>query len=168
MPTSQLREEIAFHRRMVSLIRREISLIDPNASRRYIRDFTEEFRHLQAIASYDDLVIACYKADVIYIGDYHALPSSQAFAAKLLREVASRSRHVILAVEMVYGRNQTVLERWMAGEIGEEEFRRRIRYDLEWGYDCSGGLGSSPSSNTCMAPFSRGSIERALAIGQWR
>jgi len=138
VPTSQLREEIAFHRRMVSLIRREIFRIDPHASKRYIREFTEEFNRLSAISSYDDLVIACFKADVVYLGDYHALPSSQAFAARLLKEVASRSRHVILAVEMVYGRNQRVLDRWMAGEIGDEEFKRRIRYDLEWGYDWNG------------------------------
>lgn len=123
---------------MVSLIRREISKIDPNASKRYIRDFTEEFRRLEGISSLDDLVIACYKADIIYLGDYHALSSSQAFAAKLLREVASRSRQVILAVEMVYGRNQRILDRWMRGEVEDDEFKRRIRYDLEWGYDWNG------------------------------
>jgi uncharacterized iron-regulated protein len=136
--TAQLKEEIAFHRRVVSLLKREISQIDPNTSRKYIREFTEEFRRLHEISSYDDLVIACFKADLIYVGDYHALPSSQAFAAKLLREVASRSRHVILAVEMVYGRNQRVLDQWMASEIDSEEFKRAIRYDLEWGYDWSG------------------------------
>jgi len=123
---------------MVSLIKREISRIDPNTSRRYIRDFIEEFRKLEEVVSYDDLVIACYRADVVYLGDYHALPSSQAFAAKLVREIASRSRHVILAVEMVYGRNQLALDRWMAGELDDEEFKRRIRYDLEWGYDWAG------------------------------
>ena len=138
MPTAQLKEEIAFHRRMVSLIKKEIARIDPNTSKRYIRDFTEEFRRLREVSSYDDLIIACFRADVIYVGDYHALPSSQAFAARLLREIAARSRQVILAVEMVYGRSQRVLDRWMAGEIGEEEFKRRIRYDLEWGYDWDG------------------------------
>ncbi|HKY33654.1 MAG TPA: ChaN family lipoprotein [Candidatus Polarisedimenticolia bacterium] len=138
MPTAQVREEIAFHRRMVSLLKREIARIDPNVSRRYIREFQDEFRRLEEIASHDDLVVACYKADVIYIGDYHALPSSQTFAASLLADVASRSRQAILAVEMVHGRNQRVLDRWMAGAVSDEEFKRRIRYDLEWGYDWNG------------------------------
>lgn len=123
---------------MVSLLKREIHQIDRNASRKYIRDFTEEFLRYEELSSLDDLVIACYKADLVYIGDYHALSSSQAFAARLIREIASRSRHVILAVEMVYGRNQRVLDRWMAGEIDDDEFRRRIRYELEWGYDWTG------------------------------
>ncbi len=120
---------------MVSLIKREISAIDPHGSRKYIREFTDEFRRFRDISSYDDLIIACFKSDIVYLGDYHALPSSQFFAARLLREVATRSRQVILAVEMVYGRNQRVLDRWMAGEIDDDEFKRRIRYDLEWGYD---------------------------------
>ena len=135
MVTPQVREELAFHRRMVSLLKREIARIDPNASRRYIREFKQEFSRLREVSSYDDLVIACFRADVVYIGDYHALPAAQAFAARILREIASRSRHVILAVEMVYGRNQRILDRWMAGEIDDSEFKRRIRYDLEWGYD---------------------------------
>jgi uncharacterized iron-regulated protein len=136
--TVQLREEIAFHRRMVSQIKREIARIDPNISRRYIRDFTTEFRRYTDLSSWDDLVLSCYKADLVYVGDYHALPSSQAFASRLLGEIASRSRKVILAVEMVYGRNQTLLDRWMAGRMSDEEFKRRIRYDLEWGYDWAG------------------------------
>ena len=135
MATVQVKEEIAFHRKMVSLLRREISQVDQNSSKRYIREFTEEFRRLRELSSYDDLVIACFKADLVYIGDYHALPSSQNFAAQLLGEVASRSRQVILAVEMVYGRHQRVLDRWMDSEIDDEEFKRRIRYDLDWGYD---------------------------------
>ena len=138
MATAPVKEEIAFHRRMVSLLKREIADIDPNASRRYIRDFTGEFKRFSELSSYDDLVIDCYKSDVIYLGDYHALPSSQAFAARLLREVASRSRKVILAVEMVYGRNQRILDRWLAGDLDDAEFKRRIRYDLEWGYDWKG------------------------------
>ena len=120
---------------MVSLLKREIARIDPNASRKYIREFKQEFNRLREVSSYDDLVIACFRADVVYVGDYHALPASQTFAAQMLREIASRSRQVILAVEMVYGRNQRVLDKWMAGEIEDSEFKRRIRYDLEWGYD---------------------------------
>jgi len=136
--TPQLKEEIAFHRRMVSLLKREIFQVDRNSKSKYIREFVEEFRRFDELSSYDDLVIECFKADVIYVGDYHALPSSQSFTAHLLKEVASRSRRAILAVEMVYGRNQRVLDRWMAGEIDDDQFKRRIRYDLDWGYSWDG------------------------------
>lgn len=36
---------------------------------------------------------------------------------------------------MVYGRQQRVLDRFLRDEISEKEFLRRIRYELEWGYD---------------------------------
>ena len=89
----------------------------------------------KAVSSLDDLIVTCFKSDIIYIGDYHALASAQAFESRLLKEIASRSSRTILCVEMVFGRQQRILDRFMREEISEEEFLRRIRYNLEWGYD---------------------------------
>ena len=134
-PSTARREEVAFHKEMVRQLKREISLIDRNSQRKYIREFDEEYRAYEELSSFDDLIVSAYKADIIYVGDYHALPQSQMFAARMLKEIASRSRNVHLAVEMVFGRSQQVLDRWTGGEIDDEEFLRRIRYHLDWGYD---------------------------------
>jgi len=134
-PTIQIREEIAFQKATVARLKRDILGVDQNSRRRYIREFHEDFKRYVEVSSLDDLSIACFKADIVYIGDYHALPASQAFAARLLRDVAARSREVVLCVEMVFGRNQRTLDRFMRGEIGEVEFLKAIRYDMEWGYD---------------------------------
>lgn len=134
-PSPARREEVAFHREMVRQLKREISAIDRNSRRKYIRDFDSEYRSFEQLATLDDLIVAAYKSDIIYIGDYHALPQSQMFAARMVREIASRSRNTHLAMEMVFGRSQRVLDRWMAGELTEHEFLRRIRYHLDWGYD---------------------------------
>jgi heme-binding uptake protein ChaN (Tiki superfamily) len=130
-----VKEEVAFQKATVSRLKRDILGVDRNSRRRYIRDFQEEFSRYEALSSFDDLLIACYKADIVYIGDYHALPASQEFAARLIREIASRSREVVLCLEMVYARSQRVLGRYMRGEIAEDEFLKAIRYDLDWGYD---------------------------------
>jgi hypothetical protein len=119
----------------VARLRKAIVGIDRNGRRRYIREFHEEFSRFEAISSLDDLIIACYKADIIYIGDYHVLPAAQQFAARLLGEVAARSQRVILCLEMVFTRHQRTLDRFMKGEIGEGDFLRAIRYDQDWGYD---------------------------------
>ena len=135
-PPPGVQEEIAFQRAAVARLKKEILGDDRTSSqRRYIREFHEEFRSFAEISSLDDLTIDCYKADIVYTGDYHALPASQRFAAWLLRDIASRSREVVLCLEMVYGRNQRTLDRYMRGEIGESEFLKAIRYDQEWGYD---------------------------------
>ncbi len=133
--TPALREEISFHKEMVRRLKREIALVDRNSRRKYIRDFDEEYSTYEEISSLDDLVMAAYQADIIYIGDYHALRQSQGFVARMVKEIACRTRKVRLGMEMIFGRNQRVLDRWMDGEIDEEEFLTRIRYHLDWGYD---------------------------------
>src|SRR2546425_7622611 len=122
MPSPQIREEIALQKATVARLKKEIVGVDRNARKRYIRDFHEEFSRLEGLSTFDDLVIACYQADLVFIGDYHALPASQEFAAHLLGEVAARSRQVVLCLEMVYTRNQKILDSYMAAEIGEAEF----------------------------------------------
>jgi len=132
---SARQEEIAFHKQMVRRLKREISQIDRNSRRKYLREFDEEYRGYSEAASFDDLIVAAYKADIVYLGDYHALPQSQHFIARLVEAIAARSRHVHVGVEMVFGRYQRVLERWLKGEIDDPEFLKRIRYHQEWGYD---------------------------------
>jgi hypothetical protein len=134
-PSPQILETIALQRAAVARLKREILGVDRNSRRRYIREFHDEFSHLVDVSSPDDLTIACYKADLIYIGDYHALPESQEFAASLLREVAARSGEVVLCLEMLYGRDQEVVDRYLAGSLDETEFLRLVRYEQEWGYD---------------------------------
>lgn len=134
-PTPQVREEIALQKAAVARLKKDILGVDRNSRRRYIREFQEEFSRFDQVSSLDDLVMACYKADIVYIGDYHVLPASQEFAARLLGEVASRARRVVLCLEMVFARSQRTLDRFMKGEIGDEEFLRAIRYKQDWGYD---------------------------------
>jgi hypothetical protein len=133
--TPALREEISFHKEMVRRLKREISLIDRHSRRKYIREFDEEFSGYDELSSLDDLTMAAYQADIIYIGDYHALRQSQTFVARMLDEIARRSRNVHLGMEMIFGRHQRVLDQWVAGEVSEKEFLQRIRYHLDWGYD---------------------------------
>src|SRR5262245_37104931 len=97
----RIREEIALQKAAVARLKKDILGVDRNARKQYIREFHEEFSRLDHPSSLDDLIIACFKADIIYIGDYHALPASQEFAARLVREIAARSREVVLCLEMV-------------------------------------------------------------------
>ncbi|HKQ98402.1 MAG TPA: ChaN family lipoprotein, partial [Candidatus Polarisedimenticolia bacterium] len=134
-PSAQVLEEVAFQRHAVSRLRREIRNVDRNSRRRYIREFHADFRRAESRASWDDLVIACYKADIVLIGDYHALPESQQCAARLLEAIAERSTRTVLGLEMVYGRHQKVLDAYLKGDLAEEDFLRAVRYEADWGYD---------------------------------
>lgn len=132
-----LRESIRFQKSEIDKLKREILGDDRNSRSKYIQDFVEEFRDYESISTLDELYQRALEAQLILVGDFHALPSSQEFAAGFVKELARRGARLSLGVEMLYGRNQRALDEWTAGIIDENTFLRRIRYDLEWGYDWS-------------------------------
>jgi len=121
-------------------VKREIRATDPHGRLKYVRDFSEAFRDYRRALSDIELKQQYASADVLLVGDYHALPASQDFAASLIGQLtggqfAQDYRPVVLALEMVLSRDQYVLDEWLRGEISEDELRAGIRYDDEWGYD---------------------------------
>jgi uncharacterized iron-regulated protein len=121
-------------------VKREISATDPHGRLKYVRDFSEAFRDYRRALSDTEFKQQYATADVLLVGDYHALAASQDFAASLIGQLtigqcAQGERPLVLALEMVFSRDQYVLDEWLRGEISEEELRAGIRYDDEWGYD---------------------------------
>jgi hypothetical protein len=117
-------------------VEREIRASDPNGRRKYLRDFSQAFRSYQSVINSGQLKAQISSADLILVGDYHALPVCQRFAASLVEERAQPGdRPVVLAVETIFARDQHILEEWWRREIDEAELRERIRFDLDWGYD---------------------------------
>jgi hypothetical protein len=118
-------------------VKREISATDPHGRLKYVRDFSEAFRDYRRTLSSAALTEQYSKADILLVGDYHALPASQEFASSLLTGLvqAGQRRPVVLALEMVFSRDQYVLDEWLRGELGEEELRAGLHYDDDWGYD---------------------------------
>jgi hypothetical protein len=116
-------------------VKREISATDPHGRLKYIRDFSEAFRDYRRTLTDAELKQQYSTADIILLGDYHALAASQEFAAALMNQLAQGGRPVVLALEMAYSRDQFVLDEWLRGEASEDELRHALRYDDEWGYD---------------------------------
>jgi hypothetical protein len=116
-------------------VKREISATDPHGRLKYIRDFSEAFRDYSCPLTDSELKQKYSAADVILLGDYHALAASQDYAAVLLAQLVQSSRPVVLALEMVFSRDQFILDEWLRGETSDDELRHALRYDDEWGYD---------------------------------
>ena len=117
-------------------VEREIRLADRSSRRKYLREFSEAFRSYQAALSAERFRTQVHDADVLLVGDYHALPACQRFAARLLEERAHPAdRPVVLGVETIFARDQHILDEWWRREIDENELRKRIRFDIDWGYD---------------------------------
>jgi len=114
----------------------EIRACDLSWRRKYLQDYAQAFRSYERVLDSSELEARIARADSILLGDYHALPACQHFAARLVKDRASiKDRPVVLAVETIFSRDQHILDEWWKREICESELRERIRFDLDWGYD---------------------------------
>ncbi|HTS35072.1 MAG TPA: ChaN family lipoprotein [Candidatus Solibacter sp.] len=117
-------------------VEREIRAQDSQSRRKYLREFNEAFREYDSLLDAQQFQSAIHDADVVLIGDYHALPAAQRNAASLLEQRAlAGDRPVVLGVETIFARDQHILDEWWRREIDESELRQRIRFDFDWGYD---------------------------------
>ncbi len=117
-------------------VEREIRAQDSHHRRKYLREFNEAFRSYDSLLDSLELQTTLHSADVVLIGDYHALPAAQRHAAALIEQRAlAGDRPVVLGLETIYARDQHILDEWWRREIDENELRQRIRFDLDWGYD---------------------------------
>jgi uncharacterized iron-regulated protein len=117
-------------------VEREIRAQDSHNRRKYLREFNEAYRSYDSVLDSRQIQSALRSADVVLIGDYHALPAAQRYAASLIEQRAlAGDRPVVLGVETIFARDQHILDEWWRREIDESELRQRIRFDLDWGYD---------------------------------
>jgi hypothetical protein len=117
----------------LAAVRRQIRAHDSTSRSRYLREYAESFREFERVLNPADVEQKISAATMLLVGDYHALPASQRFAASLLEKCAA-NRPVVLAVEAVLARDQRILDAWWRREIAEPELKRRLRFDVEWGY----------------------------------
>jgi len=117
-------------------VEREIRAVDAHSRRKYLREFNQAFRTYQSVLTAQEVQSAIRSADVVLIGDYHALPAAQRYAASLIEQRAmAGDRPVVLGVETIYARDQHILDEWWRREIDDNELRERVRFDIDWGYD---------------------------------
>jgi Haem-binding uptake, Tiki superfamily, ChaN len=117
-------------------VEREIRAQDANGRRKYLREFSQAFGSYDSLLDLQQLHNALAATDLVLIGDYHALPAAQRYAASLIEQRAlAGDRPVVLGVETIFARDQHILDEWWRREIDESELRQRIRFDLDWGYD---------------------------------
>jgi hypothetical protein len=128
-------KEIDAQKGFVQRMKREIFGIDKSVKSSYIKSFNTEFGSFRETCSVEDVLSRSAESDIVYFGDYHPLRESQDWLLRLMMELTARGRKLVLALEMLYIRQQELLDRWMKGTIPEQEFLESIDYKSEWGFD---------------------------------
>jgi hypothetical protein len=129
---------LARQRSAVRRLKRDLFGPDGSLRHPYFRDLRRELSAPFHRVSRPTLEAACNRADVVYVGDFHADPECQFVAARLLEAMARSRRRLVLGVEFVYSRQQEILDRRQSGAIDDKTFLRRIHYREEWGYPWEG------------------------------
>lgn len=134
--TARRAEAIAVQKEILAGIReRVVDLIGHHTPEfaAYSKEYEEQFREYQGVATKDEIVAEARRSDIVYCGDYHTLEQAQKTCVKILREVVP-GRKVVLALEMIRAKDQLHVDAYMAGRLGEEEFLRAIDYPQSWGF----------------------------------
>jgi hypothetical protein len=134
----RLREITDLKKEAVRRIQTDIGEIHPSPRQKYIQEFSQEFDNFNLVCEPEDVIHEALEANLVWVGDYHALSKSQLYVVELLKEIAQHKDNVALAVEPIFARNQETLDRWMTETISEQEFLERVRYEDEWGCDWTG------------------------------
>src|SRR5258708_27269617 len=108
-------------------VEREIRAQDSHNRRKYLREFNEAFRSYDSLLDSQAMQRSLHSADIVLIGDYHALPGAQRYAATLIEQRAlTGDRPVVLGVETIFARDQHILDEWWRREVDERSEERRV------------------------------------------
>ncbi|MGZ4787119.1 MAG: ChaN family lipoprotein [Terriglobales bacterium] len=118
----------------LAAVERTIRATDTTGRRKYLRDFGESFKDYRRVLLPSEVDARLPRADIILVGDYHALPACQRYTATLVEKIADSGRRVILGLEAIVARDQHILDEWQRDEIDADELRSRIRFESDWGY----------------------------------
>lgn len=114
-------------------LRRQVmaSLTPNRALMRYEREYLRHVEQYQSVATFEELHESIRSSRVVYHGDYHTLRQSQRAVLHLLRQV-SRSRRVVLCLEMFRSEHQKHVDRFLNGRLSEKSLLKAVDYVHTW------------------------------------
>ena len=87
--------------------------------RAYERAHERAVKRYQRRATFEELDKKLAAADLIYVGDYHTLKQARRGFVRLLRRIPD-DRPLIVALEVMEGRQQKHVDAWVRGELSDE------------------------------------------------
>lgn len=116
------------------LIRSQAIVREKNFEK-YEADYRRRVRDYERVSSLEELVEAVLENDVIYLGDYHTNRQSQRTLLRLLKALKPKAPMLALGVELVQHKHQRHLDDYLAENISEEMFLKRIQFRKNWYFD---------------------------------
>ncbi|GAB4178312.1 MAG: ChaN family lipoprotein [Coleofasciculaceae cyanobacterium] len=74
------------------------------------------------------------KADVVYLGETHDSPEDHQAQLYILQTLYQQNQKIAIALEMFQRPYQNVIDRYLAGEITEQQLVEQSEYEERWGF----------------------------------
>lgn len=74
------------------------------------------------------------QADVVYLGETHDNPQDHQIQLEIVQKLYQRNPKIAIAMEMFQRPDQNVLNRYLAGQVSEQELLKQSEYDQRWGF----------------------------------
>lgn len=101
-------------------------------SKKFEQSLPSKFRRIER----GDFFSYLSDANIVLYGDFHTLRQSQKGFVRLMEELAKfhPQQKFLIAMEMFKVKDQALLESFLAEQLDEQEFLRRIDYENSWGF----------------------------------
>ncbi|MGC8867116.1 MAG: ChaN family lipoprotein, partial [Elusimicrobiales bacterium] len=78
-----------------------------------------------------------HRSDIVYIGETHTSTFSHSVQLEVIRMMYEKNKKICVGFEMLNKTLQPWLDKYLTGEISEDEFLNGINWEKEWGFDFS-------------------------------
>ncbi len=85
----------------------------------------------------DELIGKLSNVSVVYVGEMHTSPEDHKVQLEILEKLSQGGRCVQLGMEMFPVAAQPVLDRYINGQMSEEEFLKEVGWEEVWGFPYS-------------------------------
>lgn len=104
---------------------KDLRLYAGSYKRDIMRDWTAS--DLQSVYS------CLQQVQVVFGGDFHPFSQAQRAHLRIMRKVVE-DRPLVLALECLFVDQQSYVDQFLAGNISEKQFLRKVQWDSKWGF----------------------------------
>ncbi len=82
--------------------------------------------------SYNELISDLSQVDVVYLGERHTLKRHHDIQHKIINDLISRNKNIVLGLEQLEASQQPIVEQYNRGEITYDELAEKINWSDRW------------------------------------
>lgn len=128
----KIRQEL--YRQTMEHVRFRIGRVDGEI-RRALHEYQVEISKRWKISHKTELIAAVQSADIVLMGDFHALQQSQKAHLRILKSLdLKKGIEYIIAVECIHSQSQKYLDQYLSGRLTEFDFLKKIEWSKNWGF----------------------------------